>query len=151
MKGMRKVIIISFAMLLACEIAAQSEEGNVREQIETMKVAFINKYVDISPAEAEKFWPLYNEYEKKLIAIKKSAKGITEYTKAEVEKMSVAEIQQAVDNYILMRQKEVDLIKEYHQRFLNVLSPQKVAKLYLAREEFKRYLLQKIREGKSKN
>lgn len=138
-------------MLLACEIAAQSEEGNVREQIETMKVAFINKYVDISPAEAEKFWPLYNEYEKKLIAIKKSAKGITEYTKAEVEKMSVAEIQQAVDNYILMRQKEVDLIKEYHQRFLNVLSPQKVAKLYLAREEFKRYLLQKIREGKSKN
>jgi hypothetical protein len=32
-----------------------------REQLELFKIQFITKKLDLTPAEAEKFWPLYNE------------------------------------------------------------------------------------------
>jgi len=36
-----------------------------REQIKTMKVAFLTTELDLTPSEAEKFWPLYNTYDDK--------------------------------------------------------------------------------------
>jgi len=34
------------------------------EKIESFRIAYFTEKLDLSPAEAETFWPLYNEYRK---------------------------------------------------------------------------------------
>eukprot|EP00388_Colpodella_angusta_P030800 GDKK01020531.1.p1 GENE.GDKK01020531.1~~GDKK01020531.1.p1 ORF type:complete len:135 (-),score=15.74 GDKK01020531.1:59-463(-) len=42
-----------------------------REQIKSLKVAFITTELQLTPEESTKFWPLYNSYEDKQREIKK--------------------------------------------------------------------------------
>ena len=49
---------------------AQTQEDR-KEKIEAMKVAFITQKLDLSSKEAQVFWPLYNDYQDKLQALRK--------------------------------------------------------------------------------
>ena len=51
------VFIISFSIL-------SFSQGN-RDKIKTLKIAFITEKLDLSEQEAQKFWPIYNKYDKK--------------------------------------------------------------------------------------
>jgi len=41
-----------------------------------MRVSFITTEMQLTPAEAEKFWPIYNEYRDKIKAIRQSGKEL---------------------------------------------------------------------------
>ena len=59
-----KLLNLVFALLLFSTFStfAQSEKmKEKRDQIKAMKVAFITTELDLNSAEAEKFWPVYNE------------------------------------------------------------------------------------------
>ena len=45
------------------KIHAQANGGNVQD-LESLKIAFISKQLDLTPDEAQKFWPVYNQYNK---------------------------------------------------------------------------------------
>jgi len=44
------------------------------ERLKSMKVAYITQELNLTPAEAEKFWPVYNEKYKKVLPIKTVAR-----------------------------------------------------------------------------
>lgn len=118
-----------------------------RENIEALKVAFMTKKLDLSPEEAQQFWPVYNQYTDKLQDFRKKRRQENKEAKQNFDEMSDKEIEQAVDNEIVFRQKELDLQKEYHSKFKAILPVKKVAKLYQAEEQFKRVLLDKLKDG----
>ena len=114
-----------------------------KEKIKAHKVAFISTELGLSAEEAQVFWPLYNEREKKLDAIREQyrpPKG------KKLEDLSDKELLKAVDNRLVARQKELDVEKEYHGKFKEVLSIRQLAKLYHAEEEFKRKLIRMLRQ-----
>ena len=41
-----------------------------REEIESMKVAFLTKKLELTPEEAQKFWPVYNQFQGELDKIR---------------------------------------------------------------------------------
>lgn len=119
-----------------------------REEIETMKIGFLTRKLSLSPEEAKVFWPVYNQYSDELRELReghrsrmRSAKEDTEVTKEEWEKLADAEIQ--------FRQQELEVMKKFHTQFKKILPPKKVATLYRTEEEFKRELIEKIRERRS--
>lgn len=117
-----------------------------RENFEAMKVAFITQKLDLTPEEAQLFWPVYNQYNAKLQEIRKKRKQENREAKQNFDEMSDKEVEQAVDNEIIFRQKELDIQKEYHAKFKSVLPIKKVAKLYNSEEQFKRMLLDKLKD-----
>lgn len=119
-----------------------------RENIEAQKVGFLTKKLDLTPEEAQKFWPVYNQYDGKLQELRNKRREDMKNAKENVEGMSDKEIEQLVDNEMTFRQKELDLQKEYHSKFKAVLPIKKVAKLYRADEEFKRFLLNELKDRK---
>lgn len=115
-----------------------------KEKFKSMKIAYITDKLSLTPAEAQKFWPVYNQYTEKRATIykefrkdKKEMTGDKELTDAEIEKI--------VNQRIVVKQKELDLEKEYLAQFKAVLPIKKVAKLYRAEENFKKDLLRKMR------
>jgi len=63
-----------------------------------------------------------------------------------LDEMTDKEVEAMVDNEIAFRQKDIDLQKECHAKYKQVLPIKKVAKLYRAEKEFKRMLLKKMQE-----
>tara|TARA_R110002050_G_scaffold109799_1_gene221376 strand:+ start:109181 stop:109654 length:474 start_codon:yes stop_codon:yes gene_type:complete len=115
-----------------------------REKIKAMKVEFITTKLDLSTDEAQKFWPVYNEFTDKLMAIEK---GRRKMLKENADKeLSDAEINKLIAYNFDTDQKILDLKREYNEKFKKVLSVQKVGLLYQSEHMFKRELLHKMRK-----
>jgi Spy/CpxP family protein refolding chaperone len=121
-----------------------------KENIEAMKVGFITKKLDLTSEEAQKFWPVYNQYSDKIQEVRKKRRMDNRETKQKFDELSDKEVEAAVDNEMGFRQKELDIQKEYHSKFKSVLPIKKVAKLYAAEEQFKMELLNKLRDKEHK-
>jgi len=121
-----------------------------KEKVESMRIGFITQKLDLTPDEAQKFWPVYNEFHKKRDEFRKKKHGEGKNVKPALDSLSNKEIEKLVDDEMAARQKELDLQKEYHAKFKSVLPIKKVAKLYRAEEQFAHHLLNQLSENKKK-
>lgn len=117
------------------------------EKVEALKVAFITKRLALTPEEAQKFWPVYNQYEAEKEAITEATIGSYKEEKKPLDQMTEAEVNKVMENYILFKQKDLELTKKYLVEFKKILPPVKVAKLLTADDQFKRMLLKKAQSA----
>ena len=55
-------VLIFFTFLLSLPGLCQRPQQRQGTVLESLKIAFITKRLDLSSEEAEKFWPIYNKY-----------------------------------------------------------------------------------------
>jgi hypothetical protein len=139
---------LSFWGTTLLPLAAQTPEAKPRfgakieERIKAQHIAFISNRLQLTPKEAEQFWPLFNEFHDKQKAIRKAAdeqrkKPFDEMTDTEVEKMIASELD--------IQSRELELRKEYYQKFKTIISVKKIAKLYRAERDFRMSVLDNIK------
>ena len=117
-----------------------------RESIESMKVAFITNRLNLSPQEAQVFWPVFNRFENELEGLRKKRRNERSVLMENFQGATDAEIERLVDGEIIFRQQELDILKKYHSEFKKILPIKKVALLYKAEEDYKKELLQQIKD-----
>lgn len=120
-----------------------------KQKMMSEKIAFLTTEIGLTPEEGQQFWPVYNQVEKEKDEIMHSLHmSYKELRKAVGENRSSKEIQKALDNYlsVLERQREGDT--KAAERFKKVLPIEKVAKLYIAEEQFRRHQIHKLHESK---
>ncbi len=149
MKSMYYLLLITFLVYLQTfgnTMFAQEPESSRFERIHAMKVGFITENLKLTPEEAEVFWPIYNDFQKKNEKINNDKKKTTHHFRINESTLSDTEIEAILDEYIQYQKQEIDLLIEYHEKFTKILPPKKVMKLYIAEIQFRGYLLDKIRE-----
>jgi hypothetical protein len=144
MKTIRNIILI-LAVISFSTVSAQRKRP-VRDRVDAMKVGFLTDRLNLTSEEAQAFWPVYNQYSDELEQLRKDRRENIINAREHFDSMSPAELEKAVDNEIIFRQNELEIVKKYHPQFKKVLPIKKVALLYRAEEEFKRHLLEMIRE-----
>ncbi len=117
--------------------------GKMREEFKAQRVAMITRELNLTPSEAEKFWPIYNEYLSKRDAILQDR--CMNIYRIGVDSLSDKEAEKLADDNIIKEQKLVDLKKEYNQKFKSVLPGKKLLKLYMIERDFKREMMKDIR------
>lgn len=139
------------AVFNAAQVAAQTPppapKGELRqkmeERVKTQHIAFISNRLQLTPKEAEQFWPLFNEFHAK-------QKAMREATRAERQKpfgeMTDAEVEKLIAGELDLQTRELELRKEYYQKFKVVISVKKIAKLYRAERDFKMTVLENIKK-----
>jgi len=149
MKNIKTITVLTLVLLFSATTFGQEEKSKrpSREKVKAMKIGYITEKLSLTSEEAQKFWPVYNEFEAKMNELRKKRKAAHKNFKADKE-LSDAETEKMVDSHIMAEQKELDIKKEYHSKYKAVLPIKKVAKLYRANESFKRDLLKKIRDHK---
>lgn len=149
---LKKSVAFAFIAFLLLNIAiAQPSTGmeEKKEQIETMRIAFLTQKLALTREEAQKFWPVYNEYRTALDAMRKERHEAYKKYKTDFETLTDKEYTEYADNEIISRQRELDLMKKYHIEFKGVLPIKKVALLYRAENDFKKTLLKEAHERKA--
>ena len=138
------IFVIGFAQI---GMAQDNElERSKREQLEALKIAHITEKLALTPDEAQTFWPLFNEMEGKMKAIRKSRRKNRKDTKTNHDMLSDKELMAAVEKELDFEQQELDLKKEYNQKFSKIIPIKKVVLLHEAQEGFKRRLLKGAQE-----
>ena len=145
-----KNLMIAFLSLISVVSFAQpggrAPAGEKREQIESMKIAFLTRKLDLSSEEAQKFWPVYNQYQDEIDKNRDAHRKEMKDVRDEFDSLSDKDVEKIVDSELAFRQSELDIMKKYNGQFKSVIPIKKVAKLYRAEEDFKRELLKKIQE-----
>ena len=146
-------ILISIALVAASVLIASAQPGRNyqqrKEQIKAQKVAFITNKLNLTVEEAERFWPVYNEFEEKKEKLQKAFIQNRWLEELNIGDLTDEEAIQIADDLIIMAQKQLDLRKEYYIKYKSILAPKKVLLLFKAEKEFQRHLLEKIRaQGK---
>lgn len=137
-----KLIYILFCWLTANSVVAQTESK--RDKIEAMRVSFISQKVNFTTQEAQVFWPLYNEYQDKIILARKSFRQ--QYNKnTDYNFTTDKEAEAYLNAEITLKQKEFEYYKDYLEKFKKIIPVKKIALLLKAEEEFKKELIKNIK------
>lgn len=149
---MKRPVIIILALLLSIPSFAQEarkdEKTSQKEQIMAAKVAYFTTEIGLTPEEAQTFWPVYNkcwdDSQKAHKATKQSLKSIKELD--EKGKYSEVEMKKLINNYLDCYLEEGRIQEMYKDEFFKILSTEKVAKLYIAEDGFRRKLTKMWKE-----
>jgi len=144
-------IKISFLVLLfSGSLLAQSGggHGENRERIEAMRVGYLTEQMNLTPEEAQVFWPVYNTYRDELKKVMhpegKKQRPAHHISDEELSKMNDEEVRQMLMAEMKKQKEMVNLHEKYFLEFTKVIPVKKVALLYKAEREFQRKLMRKI-------
>ena len=128
----------------AINASAQKNE-DWKQKIMQEKIAFFTTEMDLTQEEAQNFWPVYNQFckeeheaQKLIMTTYKDLNEAIESGKSEKE------ISACLNRYLKAREEKRDLSTAAAGRFRKILSDEKVARLYITEEKFKRNQIQKL-------
>src|SRR5690554_5414318 len=129
-----KHYIITCFILISCigSSFAQSKDSRF-QQIEAAKVAYISKQLELTPAEAQKFFPIYNEYRKEMYQITRSKKG------------DQSNFKRKEGNELEFDSKVLACKKKYRERFATAIPVSKASRFFEVEREFREQLFKELK------
>ena len=144
---MKKIGLIILMMGFGFSLLAQSGKlsEDKRKEFEAQKVAFFTQEMDLTPEEAIKFWPLYNEMQQKIRVENDKIRELT----CRKDKKEIPEVteQQALKNLetILSAEQSVrNIKKEYIEKSAKALSADKEWIMIEAEQKFHHQLWEQM-------
>ncbi len=140
-------LVTSLLLFISFNFYAQGEKmKEKREQIKTMKIAFLTSELDLSVSEAEKFWPVYNAFEEKEFELKhlkmrsfiKRLRDGKEKLNEKEASVLLSQIENNEEEVFLLRKKFIGNLK-------GILPASKIIRLKKSEEDFNRKLLAQYR------
>lgn len=140
----RQHIALLFLMI---SMASYSQDSK-REQIKTLKIAYISKDLNLSSSEAEKFWPVYNAFDEKQFDLKmiKMRKIKQDLKNKPLENLTDAEANAILNQIDNLEDETFQNRKKLVADLRKVISPVKILKLKQAEDNFNKTLLKQYRK-----
>jgi len=143
-------------MTLICNVvmsqANHKDRSKKHKRMKAKKIAYITDALELTPAESEKFWPLYNELKQELYVL---------YEERHIDDVISGDVNNPIEKYIEVSEKEalailnkslqldkkeIDLKEKYNAKFLEVIPAKKLVKLRGIERKFRRDILSSIRD-----
>jgi len=142
---MKSKIICSILTVIFSSMNIAGQNANL-EKLNAYKIGFLTKRLNLTSKEAEKFWPVYNEYQDSRSKIQAERQEINRNFNQNELNMSDREMTEAADRLISLEVREASLTQEFHYKVKNVLPPVKVLRLYQAENQYRLQLLKELQE-----
>ncbi|MEM6524843.1 MAG: hypothetical protein AAF693_13655 [Bacteroidota bacterium] len=141
---MKRILASVIALVLISGYNVFSQNKQTEEKIQAARIALITERLSLTPEQAEKFWPLYNEFSQK-------RKELREEYNAEKGKLNMEtateEQKRALLNFGLkLKERNLTLERTYSDRMLSIISSDQILSLTKAEEDFRKMVLQQIQK-----
>ncbi|MBL7807484.1 MAG: hypothetical protein JNN28_06715 [Saprospiraceae bacterium] len=124
---------------------AQVDPEQREARLAAFRAEVFTRVLNLTPEEAQQFWPVYNEYTDRREQIQQDLKA-----NKQLDQMSDAEVEEQIRRHFDMKQRELELEKDAYQKLRKVLPIRKVAKLPAAEREFRESLVKKLQEARER-
>lgn len=134
-----------YTTLLTCAIGsvsiAQTPNNSERfARIENQKIAYITKQLNLSNTEAQRFFPVYNQYCNEIRDIRQARSNIRSAKRPTNNGRDV----------IAFDAKEVELKKQYRNKFAEIIGQSRASQFFVVEEEFKEMLYKEWKNRQNK-
>ena len=101
----------------------------LRSDFNTTKIRTLNQVMKLTPAEADKFWPIYRSYEKDLAAVGDRKLALIGEFMAHHRAGTLTDqnSREMAEQWLQNAQDRLDLWKKYHQQISDAVSPIRAA------------------------
>jgi hypothetical protein len=150
---MIKYLYITFLLLVDMVIAdfnlqAQTKMAGKPDNLQQQKIAFFNEKLQLTPVESAKFWPVYNDYQNRRDRIIHDRTTLMQYFESNKTNMAESEAGELIAKYLTFQHEETNLLESYTRKFQEFLPAKKVMKIYIVELDFKKWLLENLRQNK---
>jgi hypothetical protein len=109
-----KRFLLLYGIIFTLCISVSAQNG---DRIQALKIAYITKQLNLTPPEAERFWPIYNLYTEEIRKIRINAIGNRE-------------------DEITTEEKIINVRKKYSIEFSRALPPEKINLFFRSEKQF---------------
>lgn len=154
---MKRLVIVLLIISVFPGIKSVAQNPNL-EKLNNYKIGFFTKRLDLTTGEAQRFWPVYNEYQDQRNLIQLEKLKINRNFNQNGSSLSDNQLAAMGDKYVECLVQESALAVTFHKKLREVLSPSKVLLYYQAENQYKAQLLnelqsvrqqQKVRQGRN--
>ncbi|MBQ7773772.1 MAG: hypothetical protein IJ383_06875 [Bacteroidales bacterium] len=120
-----------------------------REEMQSQKIAFFTQELNLSPEEAQMFWPVYNAANKELHSARKEINGCLKELHNALNSETPAsdsQIKSLMDKYLKACQAEIDVQAETFEDLSKVVPVHKAAKTFSLEERFRVMMIKQLRK-----
>ncbi len=125
---------LNLILLIFFAAPVMAQQGN--KQIESVKIAYLTSKLSLTPEEAQRFWPVYQNYQRDLQQVFQQRQRDRQEAKKSGGQVDELKYEATI----------LDVRKRYRKQFAEVLPQQKVALVFQAEREFREQLIQHLRE-----
>lgn len=143
-----KRVTMLLLIILMLPIAWTSAQNPNLEKLNNYKIGFFTKKLNLTSAEAEKFWPVYNDYQSQRNQIQTEKLKLNRNFNQNENSLSDAQLEEMGDKYVDCLVRESNLAVTFHKKLKEVLSPAKVLLYYQAENQYKIQLLNELQTVK---
>lgn len=118
------------------------QPGGRITQLDNAKIAFITSRLTLTQDQAQRFWPLYNEFVGRRRELNRGARQLR--NEAKNPTLSDAQLRDNFNQDFAIRQQQLDLEKSYFDRLQKALTMRQVAELYQAERDFTKEVLRRV-------
>ena len=144
---MKKLVLIFFVVFSGVQLSAQESDREAqRERIKALKVAFFTQELNLNEKVAEKFWPIYNKYEKERRELHKRE----HIDLKNVECISEDEAGNLLNEFLSVENEEYKIKKQLFRDLKEIISAKDIIKLHKLEDEFHKKLIKEYRSKKER-
>jgi hypothetical protein len=145
--AMKKVLIFLIIILVCPTIKSGAQNANL-EKLNTYKIGFFTKKLSLTSQEAERFWPVYNDYQTQKNQIQLEKVSIIRNFNLNESNLNDNQLAELGDKLVATIVQESALAVTFHKKLKEVLPPAKVIRFYQAENQFKAQLLNELQGTK---
>ena len=138
--------IVTILMLVVASIGATAQQQDeVLKKIESAKIALITERLNLTPEQAQQFWPIYNEFydrQKEIRSVFNEARK-----NIDPQKATDAENKRLLELGMQVKENQLKLEKEYTDRMLSVITSRQMVELRRAESDFRNMLVERLRNN----
>lgn len=146
---MKKILYI-LTFLLSLQVFAQGPDDRM-ERIKALRVAFISDRLNLTPEEAQKFWPVFNAFDEKQMELQKQKRQLMFKLRPEnASNLSEKESAQLMDEDEQLEDEIQNGKRQLVKNLQGILPNQKILMLRQLEIEFKQKLLEQIKNRRER-
>ncbi len=144
---MKRAVTFLAIVLFFSSIRSLAQNPNL-DKLNTYKIGFFTRKLNLTSQEAEKFWPVYNEYQRQKSLIQLEKVSLIRYFNQNESTLNDNQLTETGDKLINCIMQESSLAFDFHKNLKVVLPPAKVIKFYQAENQYKAQLLNELQGEK---
>ena len=118
---------------------AQTQNASAKDKIKAARIGLITQRLALTSDQAEKFWPIYNEFTQKRSDLRKQIKEAERNINP--NNPDPKQQQALVDLDMKVKQDELNLEKEYSGKLMTVITAQQMLNLRQAERDFRNIII----------
>ena len=140
---MRKGLILLLIMVMIPVLKTTAQNPKL-ERLNAYKIAFFTRRLNFTSQEAEKFWPVYNEYQKQKNLIQVERNSIIRNFNLNENNLNDNQLTELGDKLLSAMDQESSLAATFHNKLKELLPPAKVIRFYQVENLYKIQLLNEL-------